>query len=151
MRIDRSSPADLPAIEALLVASGLPPDGAAAAFGTGLVARAGDRIVGCAAIEPHGRAGLLRSVAVAPEVRGGGVGSSLVGAAAELAARLGIGELYLLTETAADWFPRFGYESVDRTAVPVEVASSVEFAVACPATAVAFVRRLPESAVVNRT
>ena len=150
MLIERSTPADFPAIEALLGESGLPLDGASSAFGTGLVARAGDRIVGCAAIEPYGSAGLLRSVAVAPELRGSGVGTQLVTAAEGLAADLGINEIYLLTETAAIWFPRLGYAPIDRSAVPAAVTTSVEFVTACAVTAVAMARRLPEGEPTSR-
>ena len=71
-------------------------------------------IVGAAAVEPYGQAGLLRSVVVAESRRGTGLGRELVAAAEALAQEEGIRELYLLTETAADWFPRLGYEVVDR-------------------------------------
>jgi len=41
----------------------------------------------------------------------------------------------LLTTTAADFFPKFGFEPIARADVPASVQSSIEFTSACPATA----------------
>jgi amino-acid N-acetyltransferase len=142
MRIERSGPADREAIEALLAVSGLPLDGTVAAFETGLIARRDGQVVAAAAVEPYGADGLLRSVVVAPELRGTGLGRRIVEAAEVLAGELGIDRLYLLTETAADWFPRLGYRTIERSAVPAALQESVEFTTACATTAVAMTRRL---------
>jgi amino-acid N-acetyltransferase len=136
MRIERASAADTPAVEALLAAAGLPLEGAAAALATGVVARDGDEVVGAAAVEPYGAAGLLRSVVVAPDHRGTGLGRELVTAAEGLARELGERELYLLTETAADWFPRLGWEVVDREVARAAVGASIEFTMVCATTGV---------------
>lgn len=143
MRVDRATEADVPAIEALLTKAELPLDGAATAFETGVVARDGDRIVGAAALEPYGEAGLLRSVVVDADERGSGVGRQVVAAAEALARDLGMTELYLLTETAVEWFPRLGYAPVDRADVPDAVKESIEFRVLCADTGVAMRRTLP--------
>ncbi len=90
MRIERASPSDVPAVQTLLAAAGLPPEGVAEAFETGLLAREGAEIVGVAAVEPYGRAGLLRSVVVTEAWRGTGVGRELVAAAEALARDEGI-------------------------------------------------------------
>jgi amino-acid N-acetyltransferase len=142
MPIERASPADAPAVEALLATAGLPMEGAAAALGLGVVARDGDRVVGAAAVEPYGDAGLLRSVVVAEPLRGTGLGRELVAAAEALAWDAGIRELYLLTETAADWFPRLGYEVVDRERARAAVGGSIEFAMVCATTGVPMRRGL---------
>jgi len=142
MQVDRSGPGDLEAIERLLVASGLPLDGARDAFATGVVAHEGGEVVGAAAIEPYGPAGLLRSVVVEPTVRGTGVGSTLVDASELLARDLGISQLYLLTETAEAWFARRGYLTIGRDVVPEPVRGSIEFTTACSTTAVAMRRAL---------
>ena len=123
--------ADLPAIRALLSDAGLPLDGVAEAFEHGVVADADGAVVGAAAIERHGRDGLLRSVVVSPALRGTGMGRALVTAAEALARDLGIRDLYLLTETASDWFPRLGYAALDRAAAPDGIAGSWEFRFAC--------------------
>jgi amino-acid N-acetyltransferase len=133
---------DLPAVRSLLTHAALPLDGVDAAFRNGLVAEAGGAVVGAAAIEPYGPDGLLRSVVVAPELRGSGLGQSLVAAAEASACALGVRDLYLLTETATDWFPRVGYETLPRDAAPAPIAGSVEFTVSCPDTGVLMRRRL---------
>ena len=124
-------PADLPAVWALLSAASLPLDGADQAFEQGVVAVAGGIVAGAAALERYGTDGLLRSVVVEPGQRGTGVGRALVAAAETLAAGLGIRDLYLLTETAVEWFPRLGYVMLDRAAAPGGIAGSWEFRFAC--------------------
>ena len=49
----------------------------------------------------------------------------------------GVREVYLLTTTAEKYFPRYGFEVIERAAVPAEVHESSEFASVCPASAVA--------------
>ena len=142
--IERATAADLPAVEHLLGANDLVLDDFTKAFETGVVARAPDGApVACAAIEPFGAAALLRSVAVDAPRRGEGLGRAIVAAAEELARESGVSELYLLTESAADWFPRLGYEPVDRALVPAPVLASVEFESACPVSALVMRKRLP--------
>jgi amino-acid N-acetyltransferase len=54
----------------------------------------------------------------------------------------GIEELYLLTTTADQYFPRFGFTRTTRSAVPDAVKASAEFQGACPDTAVVMTRRV---------
>ncbi len=140
--IELALEADRPAIEGLLAGSGLPLDGLEVALTTAVVARDGGSVVGCAAVEPYGTVGLLRSVCVASELRGTGVGRRLVETAEELAASRGIVELFLLTETAEGWFPRLGYVATTRDAVPTALTASPELAGACPQSAAVLRKRL---------
>jgi amino-acid N-acetyltransferase len=142
MKTSRAASGDWPSVRALLTEAGLPLDGAAEAFATGVVASDGDRLVGCAAIEPYDGTALLRSVAVVPDQRGTGVGTSLVHAVQDLARDQGATSLILLTETAEPWFSRLGYAVIDRSTVPADVAGSVEFETACSTSAVAMQRTL---------
>src|SRR5215207_10971111 len=75
-----ATPTDLPAVEQLLTAAHLPLDGVAGALHTFTVAEAGaDRaLVGVAGLEVCCDNALLRSVAVAPEWQGRGLGRLLV-------------------------------------------------------------------------
>src|SRR5258708_145079 len=107
-----------------------------------LVAREGGRVAGCAVLEHYDTVGLLRSVAVAQSQRGLGLGIRLTEAAEALARARGIKALYLLTETAAGFFPRFGFRPVSRNEVALAVRQSIEFTRACPATALAMVKDL---------
>jgi len=138
--------ADMPAILALLERSALPQDGLQEHVATTLVARAGACVVGCAALELYGKAALLRSVAVAAELRGAGLGHQLTRAALDLARQRGVGTVYLLTETASGFFPRFGFHPTHRAAVDQAVQQSVEFVSACPISAHVLVATLAEAA-----
>ena len=138
MGLTRATPADVAAVEALLADAGLPLDGAAAAFELGVVGRdaPGGPVVAAAAIERFGDDGLLRSVVVARDHRGTGLGRELVAAAEVLAAEAGIRDLWLLTETAVDWFPRLGYQVVERATAAAAVGESIEFTTVCRDTGV---------------
>jgi amino-acid N-acetyltransferase len=135
IEIRRAQAGGRTAIEQLLVSNDLPLDGLDVALPLALVALDGGRLVGCGAIEPYGSSGLLRSVCIEAGARGTGVGRRLVDELENLALASGIDELYLLTETAGTWFPRFGYEPVERSGVPAAMAASAEFTTACPVSA----------------
>jgi amino-acid N-acetyltransferase len=140
--IARATAADVPAVRDLLTAAGLPLAGIDAALELALVAHEEGVLLGCAAVERYDPDGMLRSVCVAEDRRGTGLGRTLVEVAEELAREAGITTLYLLTETAIDWFPRFGYVRLSRSEAPPAVASSVEFAEACPDSAVFMAKKL---------
>lgn len=129
---------DLPAIERLLVSSGLPTAGVAEALTSFVVAESDRdrRIVGVVGLELCcDEYALLRSAAVEPAWRGGGLGRRLVTHVIAEAESRGIHALYLLTTTAERYFPTFGFVTTSREAVPDEVKQSVEFREACPASA----------------
>jgi amino-acid N-acetyltransferase len=140
--IEPARPADLDEVLALLQRSGLPLDGAADCVRAMLVLRAADGVSGCAALELYGEDALLRSVVVDASRRGTGEGLALTRAALQMAAERGARSVYLLTTTAAAFFPRFGFAPVSREEVPAAVRQSVEFTSACPASAVVMVARV---------
>lgn len=133
--IEPARPDQLAAIVALLTQSGLPPEGLAEHLDGALVARDGAAVVGSAALECYGQAALLRSVAVAPAYRGQGLGQVLVSAALGLACRRGVQTLVLLTTSAPDYFPRFGFQPASRAELPQALLQSPEFTHLCPASA----------------
>ena len=130
---------DWPQVAALLTAVGLPLDGAEAHIDDFVLAECDGAIVGCAGLERYGHAALLRSVAVRADSQGCGLGEILVHRALGHAAANGVETVALLTTTAAGFFPRFGFRSVERAAIPVALQASVEFRAACPASATAMV------------
>ena len=140
--IETARDGDLVAVLRLLRDNKLPPDGLSDHLATTLVVRDGDRIVGSAALEVYGDGALLRSVAVAPELRRGGLGSKLTAAAIDLARTRSVPALYLLTTTAEGYFPKFGFERIERSQVPAGVQGSVEFTSACPSSAIVMRKRL---------
>jgi amino-acid N-acetyltransferase len=68
----------------------------------------------------------------------------LVEALLEHAESDGVADVYLLTTTAEEYFPKFGFARTTRAAVPDAVKLSAEFRGACPDTAIVMVRRLTE-------
>jgi amino-acid N-acetyltransferase len=127
--------ADTGDIRQMLRQHGLPLEGLEPHLESALVAADGSKVVGCAALEMYDRAALLRSVAVESGRKGEGIGRALTAAALAMARTRGASRVYLLTTTAEGFFPRFGFERVDRDQVPDDVRRSVEFVSACPASA----------------
>ena len=134
--IEPATEYDLPGIRALLSQLHLPLAGVDEHLPTMLVARDGARIVGTAALELYADGALLRSVAVEPHRQGRRLGQQLTEAALQLATTHGANSVFLLTTTAERFFPRFGFEPIDRAQVPPSVRESVEFQSACPASAI---------------
>ena len=146
--IVRATLADTPAILSLLERSHLPVAGLIEHSDEILVARRAGEVVGSAALEVYGEDALLRSVAVDLTRRGNGVGQQLTEAALARAKERGLRSVYLLTTTAEEFFPRFGFSRIERADVPFGIRQSVEFASACPASAV--VMRKPIGAAASR-
>ena len=142
IKIEAARPDDLDDVLRLLADQHLPTDGLDEHVATVLVARLDGRIVGSAALEMYADGALLRSVAVAAPLQRQGLGRQLTEAAIRVAEERHLPALYLLTTTAADYFPRFGFERIPRADVPATVQSSVEFTSACPSTATVMRRRL---------
>jgi len=134
-RIEAARPADAADVLHLLDQNHLPIDGLGDHLATTVVARHNGRIVGSAALEIYPDGALLRSVAVAPELQGHGLGHELTNAAIRLARDLHVPAIYLLTTTAERYFPKFGFERIQRAAVPPTVQTSIEFTSACPSSA----------------
>lgn len=141
--------ADWPAIEALLASNGLPLAGARQHLHTFLVACRGAEVVAVAGAEIHGDLALLRSVAVAAALHGQGIGRRVVEQLLLEAARRDIARLYLLTENAADYFTRFGFQRVPRGEAPRALEASAEFQGACPASAELMMLTLREARAVR--
>jgi len=129
--IRRATERDLAEVLELLSAADLPVAGVQEAFSRFFVAEAAGTIVGSAGLEKHGDYGLLRSAAVSAALRGRGVGRRLINEVIDDARHNRMHALYLLTNTAESYFPEFGFERIDRAAVPAELNESVEFQGVC--------------------
>ena len=57
----------------------------------------------------------------------------------------GARDVYLLTTTAEDYFPRFGFARTTREAVPPALKSSAEFTSACPESAAVMLLSLADA------
>lgn len=142
--IEAAKSSDLAAVFTLLKRTGLPQEGLTDLLSTIVVVREADQIIGCAALEVYGAVALLRSVAVDPAHRSRGLGQQLVLDRLREAQKLGIQQVYLLTETAGDYFPRFGFRLIERSAVAPAIHRSVEWTSACPLSAQAMVLQIEE-------
>jgi amino-acid N-acetyltransferase len=123
---------DLPAILGLLEANKLPTTGVHDHLKHFQLVFASDGLIGCAGLEVHGEAGLLRSVAIASSHRSQGHGSKLVQTILEHARKRKLSSLSLLTETAQNYFQRFGFQITPRASLPSNLQASAELCGACP-------------------
>jgi amino-acid N-acetyltransferase len=121
----------------LLSAAKLPVEDLPTGLDNFIVAIEDDRVIGVAGLELYGSYGLLRSVAVDSQQRSKGVTAELLTRIEEIATELNLEGIYLLTETAADYFNRKGYEHIARMDIPEEVKASSEFSHVCPQSAIA--------------
>jgi amino-acid N-acetyltransferase len=119
--------ADLEHVLELLDQTKLPKVGVAEHLQNFIVALEQDEMIGCAGLEIHGDAGLLRSVAVAGDYQKQGLGTKLTEGILDLAEHHRLSSVSLLTETAKDYFPRFGFVEVSRKDLPNALKHSAEF------------------------
>jgi amino-acid N-acetyltransferase len=94
------------------------------------------KVIGLGGIEPYGSNGLLRSIAVTSAYRSRGVGRTIYTLLQAYAHQLGINTLYLLTETAADYFSTLGFKHIARSNVPDSIKETQQFSKLCPAHAI---------------
>lgn len=141
--------ADLSAVSALLTSAKLAPNAIEAQFGPQFALAIDDAsgaIIGAAGIEIHrdvaSDIGLLRSAAVHEDWRGVGVGAALTKDRLAWAEREQLSALFLLTETAAEYWSRFGFIRIVRDAAPPALLTSHEWKQGCPANAVAMALKL---------
>lgn len=99
-------------------------------------------LVAVAGLEVYDHVGLMRSVAVAQEYRHSGLGRGLTRAMINKARSMGLERLYLLTETASDYFYRFGFRPIDRSEVYAPVLGSEQFRTVCSSNAVSMYLKL---------
>jgi amino-acid N-acetyltransferase len=141
MRIEAARHSDLPGIRWLLEYEHLPnEDVTEALIEHFLVCRDDKGVVGAIALQPLGECVLLRSLVVAAEYRGEGLGGRLTLAAEAHAMRRGIEKIFLLTTTAEHFFAARGYRAIPRSDAPLPIQQSSQFSLLCPSTAVLMVK-----------
>ena len=93
-----------------------------------LVLRNETGFVGCVCLEVFGEESILRSLAVKKAARGVGYGWMLADNAINLARLRGVRRIYLLTETASDFFAaKHGFRVVMPSTIAADVADSQTF------------------------
>jgi amino-acid N-acetyltransferase len=133
---------DTASIRVLLESAGLPTDDLLTSNPQFVVACDNDRVVAIGALERFGASALLRSVVVASDLRGSGLGRSIVQELERVARAVGIAQLFLLTQTAQRFFEHQDYRVIDRQSVPQDVQGSAEFRSLCPASATCMAKTL---------
>lgn len=106
------------------------------------VLKEGEKPIGTAGLDIFDDCALLRSISVIPEIRGKGYGTTLNEQIERYAKESGISCLYLITDTAADFFDRQGYCVIDRTDAPDTIKHTDQFTGLCPSSAVVMKKRI---------
>lgn len=94
-----------------------------------------DQVLGTIGLEHDGHDALLRSLSVSEDKRKSGLGIELVRFIEQYAKESGVRNIYLLTTTAAGFFSKLGYETIDRNGVSDFVRTTSEYCSVCPASA----------------
>jgi amino-acid N-acetyltransferase len=129
-------------VETILTENKLPVSDLPASLENFLVAVDESGVIGVIGLEPYGRYGLLRSLAVKLGHRNQGIASKLLNRLEEFAAFNNLTAIYLLTETADKYFDLKGYKRITRMEMPPEVQQSSEFSFVCPQSAVVMKKNL---------
>ncbi len=89
------------------------------------------RTIGYGGFEAYGADGLLRSVVILPQARGGGAGTRLTAALLSAMRSRGIGTAYLLTTDAAAFFARAGFVATARAHAPSSIMATRQATTIC--------------------
>ena len=100
-----------------------------------------NRLIAAGGLERCGDSLLLRSVVTVADRRGQGLSSDLLKELHVKARKSGYDRVWLLTETATEFFQlHHGYELQPRSAAPETIRDSMEFSTLCSSTANLMVR-----------
>ena len=127
---------DLDAIQRLLKSEGLPYEDCGSHLQHFLVFETAQQILAVGGLEVYAQHALLRSLAVAMAYQGQGLGSTLYVELKNRALSLGVEQLFVLTETAIQYFTKRGFKQIDRGDAPGSIKNTKQFSLLCPQTAV---------------
>lgn len=132
------------AVIALLSAEKLPVDDLPQSLKNFRVMIHEDNVIGTAGFEVHGNYGLLRSLVVSKDFHNRGVAGKLLHRIEVLIGLDAIHDIYLLTESAENYFIKKGYKKTDRNTMPAEIQQSSQFSYVCPQSALAMKKSLKD-------
>lgn len=141
MILDETQPYKEKVIE-LLAAEKLPVADLPKTLDNFIVAIQDGLVVGVGGVEVYGNFGLLRSLATQSDYRGTGIAAKVLARLDKVSKLKGLTALYLLTETAPDYFERKGFVRIKRDEVPKEIQQSTEFSHVCPVSAIVMKKTL---------
>jgi amino-acid N-acetyltransferase len=93
------------------------------------------KLIGTGGLEFYTDHSLLRSLAVEKGQRGKAIGKQIVADLMSKAKARQVVDVYLLTETAHDFFQKIGFKDINRNEAPEAVKASSEFSSVCPVSA----------------
>lgn len=131
--IRKANTNDFDAVCALLSENNLPIADLNPLLENFLIAVQNGEVIGVMGIGRYGAAGLLRSAVVSASHRNTGLASALLQQLLEAARQSGLTNLYLITNTAENYFSKKGFVKISRQEVPEAVLQSKEFNGLCPA------------------
>lgn len=126
---------DLAEIKEILKQSNLPTEDCDSHVDNFIVAEQERKIIGTGGIEIYGALGLVRSIVVIPEYRGKGISREILTILESRAYDRGVNILYLLTETAEEYFKNLGFSVKNRLETPEAIVNTKQFSNLCPSTA----------------
>ncbi len=136
VKINKADPEAYATVLALLKAAGLPTEDISKDLENFWIAKTAGNAIGVIGMDLYAPYGLLRSMTVLPEYRNKGIASRLVDQVEQLAKKLDLSELYLITNTAESYFSKKGFQLIMKAELPASVASSEEMNGLCPASSV---------------
>jgi amino-acid N-acetyltransferase len=132
--MQRATTSDLAEIKTLLEENGLPSKDITGAIQFFII-RKNKQLIAVGGLENCGDDLLLRSIAIAEGHKNKGLGAQITRFLIEQARINGNKAIYLLTMTAKDYFPRFGFTTIDRSLASKAIKNSSEFTTVCPSSA----------------
>lgn len=127
---------DLNKVRKILKHSGLPYEDCIDHLDNFLLVEKQEAIVGVGGFELYGEVALIRSLVVLEKHRGKNTGKLIYNKIKASALSHGVKELYLLTETAEQFFKARKFCIVKRELVPKSIKQTNQFSYLCPSSAI---------------
>ena len=132
LKVLQSKPSDLKQIKSFLKKMNLPLEGLEDQFHNYFIIKDNLNVIGSIGLEIYEKYGLLRSLAVHPDFRYNNISKKLVNSVLKLGRKNNLQDIYLLTESARDYFIKHKFIEIKRNLAPKEKKNSIEFSRACP-------------------
>jgi amino-acid N-acetyltransferase len=135
MKYRKALNSDLKLIEIMLKESKLPYEDCKYHLNNFLVIEDDEGIVAIGGAELYDDIALLRSITVLKKHRGKGIGNSIFFKIRDYLKEHGVETIYLLTETAEEYFMTRGFMGISRELVPQKIRETEQFSSLCPSSA----------------
>ena len=136
LKIIEAKAADRTEVIALLKTSNLPTDDLPLGLNHFFVASKNGKLIGVVGLEVFGIYGLLRSLAVAENQRGTGLGKKLYSKIMSEGKTMNLAQVFIITNTADKFFERLDFEVVHRKDAPEVIQQTAQFSTLCPSSAI---------------